>query len=96
MARTLTQAVEGAEGDEMQGGIWSVILLVGTGEEIMRIARTELLRLVENLPETVEIEEVLYRLSLRERLEAAEEDIREGRVLSEDEVAAEIAQWFSG
>ena len=61
----------------------------------MRIARTELLRLVENLPETVEIEEVLYRLSLRERLEAAEEDIREGRVLSEDEVAVEIAQWFS-
>lgn len=61
----------------------------------MRIARTELLRLVENLPETVEIEEVLFRLSLRERLEAAEEDIREGRVLSEDEVAAEIAQWFS-
>ena len=61
----------------------------------MRIARTQLLRLVENLPETVEIEEVLYRLSLRERLEAAEEDIREGRVLSEDEVAVEIAQWFS-
>lgn len=61
----------------------------------MRIERTQLLRLVENLPETVDIEEVLYRLSLRERLEAAEEDIRQGRVLSEDEVAAEIAQWFS-
>lgn len=53
----------------------------------MRIAKAQLLRLVENLPETV--------LSLRERLEAAEEDIRRGRVLSEDEVAAEIAQWFS-
>lgn len=62
----------------------------------MRIARKELLRLVENLPETVEIEEVLYRLSLRKRLEAAEEEIREGRVLSEDEVAAEIAQWPPG
>lgn len=61
----------------------------------MRIARTELLRLVENLPETVEIEDVFYRLSLRERLEAAEEDIRDGRVLPEDGVTAEIAQWFS-
>ena len=79
----------------MQARIWSGILLIGTGEEIMRIERTQLLRLVENLPETVEIEEVLYRLSLRERLEAAEEDIRAGRVLSEDEVATEIAQWFS-
>ena len=61
----------------------------------MRIAKAQLLKLVEDLPETVEIEDVLYRLALRERLEAAEEDIREGRILSEDEVAAEIAQWFS-
>lgn len=61
----------------------------------MRIARTQLLKLVEELPETVEIEDVLYRLALRERLEAAEEDIREGRILSEDEIEAEIAQWFS-
>jgi hypothetical protein len=43
-----------------------------------------------------EIEEVLYRLALREHLEAAEEDVREERVLSEGEVEAEIARWFSG
>ena len=61
----------------------------------VRIARTQLLRLVEELPETVEIEDVLYRPALQERLEAAEEDIREGRILSADEVEAEIAQWFS-
>jgi predicted transcriptional regulator len=62
----------------------------------MRIARTQLIKLVENMPEMVEIEEVLYRLALREKLEAAEEDARAGRVLSEDEVTAEIAQWFAG
>ena len=61
----------------------------------VRIARTQLLKLVEELPETVEIEDVLYRLALRERLAAAEEDIREGKILSEDEVEAEIARWFS-
>ena len=61
----------------------------------MRIARAQLIKLVENLPDTVEIEEVLYRLALREKLDAAEEDFREGRILSEDEVAAEIAQWFT-
>jgi hypothetical protein len=53
----------------------------------MRIAKTQLIRLVENLPETVEIEEVLYRLALREKLDTAEEDVRAGRVLSEDEVS---------
>ena len=61
----------------------------------MRIAKAQLFKLVENLPETVEIEEVLYRLALREKLEAAEEDIRADRVLSEDEVAAEIERWFT-
>jgi hypothetical protein len=62
----------------------------------VRIAKTQLIKLVEDLPETVEIEDVLYRLALREKLVAAEEDVREGRVLSEDEVEAEIARWFSG
>jgi hypothetical protein len=61
----------------------------------MRIAKAQLIKLVENLPETVEIEEVLYRLALREKLDAAEEDVRAGRILSEDEVTAEIAQWFT-
>lgn len=61
----------------------------------MRIAKAQLIKLVEDLPEDMEIEDVLYRLALRDRLEAAEEDIREGRVLSEDEVKAEIARWFS-
>jgi predicted transcriptional regulator len=61
----------------------------------VRIAKAQLIKLVEDLPETVEIEDVLYRLALRERLEAAEEDIREGRVLSEAEVEAEIARWFA-
>lgn len=61
----------------------------------MRIAKAQLLKLVENLPETVEIEEVLYRLALREKLEAAEQDVREGNLLSEEEVASEISQWFA-
>jgi len=61
----------------------------------MRIERQELLRLVEDLPEQVEIEEVLYRLYLREKLEAAENDVREGRILSHEDVVAETARWFS-
>jgi hypothetical protein len=62
----------------------------------MRIEKQEILKLVEELPETIEVEDLLYRLYLREKLEAAEEDVREGRLLSEDQVAAETARWFSG
>jgi predicted transcriptional regulator len=62
----------------------------------MQIARAQLFKLVENLPEEVELEEVLFRLALRQKLDAAEEDIQEGRLLSEQEVDAEIAGWFAG
>jgi hypothetical protein len=60
----------------------------------VRITTAQLLKIVEDLPETIEIEDVLYRLALREKLDAAEEDVREGRVLSEDEVDIAISRWF--
>ncbi|HEV2851211.1 MAG TPA: hypothetical protein VHC97_00250 [Thermoanaerobaculia bacterium] len=60
----------------------------------MRIGKQELHKLVEDLPEQVEIDEVLYRLYLREKLDAAEEDVRDGRVVTHEEVVAETAKWF--
>jgi predicted transcriptional regulator len=60
----------------------------------MRIAKHELHEFVEDLPEQVEVDEVLYRLYLREKLTAAEEDVRAGRTLSHEEVVAETAKWF--
>lgn len=61
----------------------------------MTIAKQELHKLVDEMPEPVEMDEVMYRLYLHEKLVAAEEDIREGRVVSHDEVVAETARWFS-
>lgn len=61
----------------------------------MRIAKQELHKLVEDLPEQVEIDEVLYRLYLREKLDAAEEDVREGRLVTHEDVVAETAKWFN-
>lgn len=61
----------------------------------MTIQKQAILKLVEDLPEEVDFEELHYRLYLREKLEAAEEDVREGRVLSHDDVVAETSRWFS-
>ncbi len=60
----------------------------------MLIGKKELHKLVEDLPEQVEIDEVFYRLYLREKLDAAEEDIREGRLVAHEDVVAETAKWF--
>ena len=42
----------------------------------MTIRKTELVELVNQLPDDVDIEELIYRLYLREKLGAAEADIR--------------------
>lgn len=47
---------------------------------------------VEDLPEQ---DEVRYRLYLREKLDAAEEDVREGRLVTHEEVVAETFMWFA-
>lgn len=56
----------------------------------MTIRKSELIELVHSLPEEVDLEEVHYRLYLREKLEAAEEDVAAGRLVSAEEVAQEV------
>jgi predicted transcriptional regulator len=62
----------------------------------MEIAKAEVLKLVDRMPDNFEIEELQYRLYLRQKLEAAEEDIRAGRTLTHEEVVRETARWFEG
>lgn len=59
----------------------------------MAISKGEILELVNQLPDQIEIEELIYRLYLREKLEAAEADIAAGRTLSTEELRAEMAKW---
>jgi hypothetical protein len=61
----------------------------------MTISRAEVLELIRLLPEEVEIEDLIYRLYLREKLAAAEADIAAGRTLSAEEVRAQAASWRS-
>ena len=60
----------------------------------VEIAKIEVLKLVDEMPEHVGLEELQYRLYLRQKLEAAEEDVRAGRTFSHEEVVQETAQWF--
>jgi len=60
----------------------------------MVVAREEMLKLVESMPESFDLEDLQYCLYLRQKLEAAEEDIREGRYLTHEDVVRETATWF--
>ncbi len=59
----------------------------------MTITKEEVLKLVRQLPEQVDLEELIYRLYLREKLAAAETDIAAGRTLSAEDVRAQAALW---
>jgi predicted transcriptional regulator len=61
----------------------------------MTIAKQQVLDLIKDLPEEVDIDEVMYRLYLRQKLEAAEKDVREGRLISQEEVITETSKWFT-
>lgn len=48
------------------------------GDKIMVIAKAEALKLVDQMPDQFDLEELQYRLYLRQKIEAAEEDFRAG------------------
>ena len=60
----------------------------------MTITKQQVLEIVKDLPDEVDIDEIIYRLYLRQKLEAAEKDVREGRVVSHEEVVKETSKWF--
>jgi len=61
----------------------------------MTIAKKQVLDLLKDLPEQVDIDEVIYRLYLRQKLELAEQDVRAGRLLSHADIVRETSQWYT-
>ena len=57
------------------------------------VAKADVLDLVKELPDNVDVEDLIYRLYLREKLAAAEVDIAAGRTVSAAEARAEAASW---
>lgn len=60
----------------------------------MAITKQQVLELIKDLPEEVDIDEIMYRLYLRQKLEGAEKDVREDRLVSHEEVVKETSKWF--
>lgn len=53
-----------------------------------------ILDLIKDLPDELDPEEVMYRIFLREKLEAAERAAAAGDVLTQDEVEAQSDEWL--
>ncbi|MFH1824260.1 MAG: hypothetical protein ABH873_03425 [Candidatus Firestonebacteria bacterium] len=60
----------------------------------MIIAKQQIFELIKDLPKKIDIDEVMYRLYLKQKLETAEKDVREGRLISHEKVVKETSKWF--
>lgn len=59
----------------------------------MAVRKEEILEMVRQTPDEIDIEDLSYRLFLREKIEMAEADIAAGRTFSTEEVRAQAAEW---
>ncbi|MBI3892294.1 MAG: hypothetical protein HY303_12295 [Candidatus Wallbacteria bacterium] len=55
--------------------------------------KQEVIELLQDLEEPFDTEELLYRLYLRQKLEAAEAAAGDGSVVSHDEVIRQAGEW---
>ncbi len=62
----------------------------------MNVTKNKLEALVKELPDTVDIEEVMYRLYLLEKIEAGGASIEEGKTLSHDEAMKSLSKKWQG
>jgi hypothetical protein len=60
----------------------------------MGTAKQVALEIVGSLPDDCTLKDAAYRLYLRQLVEEAREDFREGRTFTQDEVEREAAQWL--
>ena len=59
----------------------------------MIVSKDQVIELIQDLPEKIDIEEVIYRLYLLQKLENAEEDIQQGRLITHEELKKEMSKW---
>lgn len=59
----------------------------------MTVHKEEIVKLLGDLPDPVDVEELIYRLYLREKLAAAEDDIAAGRTLPIEEARRRATEW---
>ena len=60
----------------------------------MRTAvKEETIQLIEQMPDDCTVEDILYELYLKQKVDKGLQDIREGRVVEHEEVRQRMARW---
>ncbi len=60
----------------------------------MATAKDEVRRMLERIPDESSFEDIQYHIYVREKIERGLEDIKEGRILSQEEVERRMSKWL--
>jgi predicted transcriptional regulator len=59
----------------------------------MDTAKEEVRRILESLPDDATLEDIQYRIYVRQAIAAGVRDIDQGRIVSQDEVERQMSRW---
>jgi predicted transcriptional regulator len=59
----------------------------------MGSAKDEVRRILDGIPDDVSFEDIQYHIYVREKIERGLEDVKEGRVISQEEVEQRMRRW---
>ena len=60
----------------------------------MGSAKEEVRRLLDVIPETASFEDIQYHIYVREKIERGLDDVKNGNLLSQEEVEQRMRQWI--
>ena len=60
----------------------------------MSFTKEEALKIIDNMSETDDWEDMMYKIYVRESIENGLEDINNGRVLNEEQVKKRLNKWL--
>jgi predicted transcriptional regulator len=59
----------------------------------METAKEEVRRILESLPDDATLEDIQYRIYVRQAITAGLRDVDQGRIVSQEEVERRMARW---
>ena len=62
-------------------------------EKIMQAAKQDALQAISQLPDTADMDEIMYRLYVLDKVRKGQEDIEQGRYTPAADLKQEIDQW---
>ncbi|MEE8163397.1 MAG: hypothetical protein V3T92_05225 [Anaerolineae bacterium] len=57
------------------------------------VVKEEVIQLIEKMPDDCTVEDILYELYLKQKVDKGLQDIKEGRVVKHEEVKQRMSRW---